>query len=135
MTGLICDELPKIKKLYETGEAQNYLLISNRKLSAIAQPKLTKFISGYTGMPIANVALVGSQYLDSCLEFFPDAKASLAINPLDSPLIVNPDDLANTIEGFREAVAAAMTDEDRSTPTPRTPMEFDLCPQNSSRFV
>jgi hypothetical protein len=57
------------------------------------------------------------------LELFPDAKASLAINPLDSPLIVNPDDLANTIEGFREAVAAATTDEDRSTPTPRTPME------------
>lgn len=123
MTGLICDELPKIKKLYETGEAQNYLLISNRKLSAIAQQKLTKFISEKTGMPIENVALAGSQYLDSCLELFPDAKASLAINPLDSPLIVNPDDLANTIEGFREAVAVAMTDEDRSTPTPRTPME------------
>lgn len=124
MTGLIPDELPKIKALYESGEAQNYLLISNRKLSGIAQQKLTKFISDQTGMHIGNVALAGSQQLDDWLELYPEAKASLDINPLNSPLIVSPDDLATVIEGFREALDVEATDEDRSTPTPRTPMKL-----------
>ncbi|MBL1435553.1 MAG: V-type ATPase subunit [Rhodobacteraceae bacterium] len=123
LTGLICEEIPKIKALYESGEAQNYLLISNRKLSGIAEPKLTKLISDLTGMPIENIALAGTQQLDDWLELFPDAKASLSINPLQSPLIVSPDDLADTIEGFREAVQVVTVDEDRSTPTPRTSLE------------
>lgn len=121
-TGLIYEEIPKIKALYESKEAQNYLLISNRKLSGDAERKLTKLISDQTGMPIENIALAGTQQLDAWLELFPDAKASLSINPLQSPLIVNPDDLANTIEGFREADLDASSDEDRSTPTPRTPL-------------
>lgn len=123
LTGLLCDEIPKIKALYESGEAQNYLLISNRKLSGIAEPKLTKLISDMTGMPLENVALSGTQQLDDWLELFPDAKASLSINPLQSPLIVDPNDLADTIEGFREAVQVVTVDEDRSTPTPRTSLK------------
>lgn len=122
-TGLICEEIPKVKVLYESGEAQNYLLISNRKLSGIAEPKLTKLISEKTGMPIENIALAGTQQLDAWLELFPGAKASLSINPLQSPLIVSPNDLADTIEGFIEAVQVVTVDEDRSTPTPRTSLE------------
>lgn len=122
-TGLICDEIPKIKALYESDEAQNYLLISNRKLSGVAEPKLTKLISEATGMPIGNIALAGTQQLDDWLELFPDAKASVSINPLLSPLIVSPDDLADTIEGLREALQIAKSDEDRSSPTPRTSLE------------
>ena len=120
MTGLVCDEILKIKALYDSKEAQNYLLISNRKLSAIAEQKITKLISDKTGLPIENVALAGTQQLDDWLELFPDAKSSLAINPLESPLIVNPDDLAHTIEGFGEALRVGLAEEDRSTPTPRT---------------
>lgn len=123
LTGLICDEIPKIKALYESGEAQNYLLISNRRLSGIAEPKLTKLISDITGMPLENVALAGTQHLDDWLELLPDAKASLSINPLQSPLIVSPNDLADTIEGFREAIQVVTVDEDRSTPTLRTSLE------------
>ena len=122
MTGLICDEIPKIKALYESGEAQNYLLFSNRKLSAISEQKITKFISGETGISVESVALAGTQQLDDWLELFPDAKSSLAINPLESPLIVDADDLAHTIEGFAEALLVGSPDEDRSTPTPRTPL-------------
>lgn len=122
VTGLIYDEIPKIKALYESGEAHNYLLVSNRKLSGLTEPKLTKLISDETGMPVHNVALAGTQHLDDWLALFPDAKASLSINPLDSPLIVNPDDLATVIEGLREAVLVTSSDEDRSVPTPRTPL-------------
>jgi len=121
-TGLICDEIPKIKALFESGEAQNYLLISNRKLSALAEQKITKFVSDMTGLPIGRVALAGTQQLDDWLELFPGAKSFLSINPLESPLIVNADDLAHTIEGFAEALSVKPSDEDLSTPTPRTPL-------------
>jgi hypothetical protein len=121
-TGLICDEIPKIKALFEAGEAQNYFLISNRKLSAITQRKITKFISDETGMPIQNIAIAGTQQLDGWLAFYPEAQSSISINPLEAPLIVDPDDLANAIEGFREALDNDLAEEDGSRPTPRTPL-------------
>lgn len=119
-TGLVCDEVPKIKKLVDSGEAQNYLLVSNRKLTAIAQQRISKFISENTGLPIDRIAIAGSQQLDDWMELFPDAKNFLSINPLESPLIVSPDDLAYTIEGFAQALSVPPSDEDKSTPTPRT---------------
>ncbi len=119
-TGIVFVETPKIKALYDSKEAQNYLLVSNRKLSAMAEQKITKQIAEETGLPIENIAIAGTQQLDDWLELFPDAKSSLSINPLDSPLIVDPDDLAHTIEGFSEALSVASGDEDKSTPTPRT---------------
>ena len=122
-SGIVYEEIPKIKALFEAGEIQSYLLISNRKLTALAEQKITKFISDQTGMPIDKVALAGTQQLDDWLELYPEVKSSLAINPLESPLIVNPDDLANTIEGFSEALKVGSEEEDRSTPTPRTPLE------------
>ena len=121
-SGLICDEIPKIRTLSKSGEVQNYLFVSNRKLSGITQPKLAKFISEQTSIPIGNVALAGIEQLDIWLELYLDVRKSLSINPLESPLIVNPDDLANTIEGLREAIKIVAPDEDRSTPKPRTPM-------------
>ncbi len=120
--GLICEEIPKIKMLYESGEAQNYILFSNRKLTAITEQKITKFISEETGVPDGHVALAGSQQIDDWLDLFPEAKSKLSINPLEAPLIVNPDDLAHTIEGFTEALSAKPAKGDESTPTPRTPI-------------
>lgn len=120
LTGLIFDEIPKIKALFESGEAQNYLLISNRKLTGLTEQKITKLISDETGMCRECVAIAGSQQLDDWMELFPDAKSSLSINPLETPLIVNPDDLAHTIEGFSEALRVESTEQDNSTPTSRT---------------
>lgn len=122
-TGVLFDELPRIKALVASGEAQNYLLVSNRKLSGIAQPKLVELIAAETGLAKASVAFLGSQQLDDLLELFPEAKSSLSINPLQLPLIVRPDDLADVIEGIKEAAQLASDEEDRSVPTPRTPLK------------
>lgn len=120
MTGLVCDEIPKIKALFDSGEVQNYLLISNRKLTAMAEQKITKLISNETGLTIESIALAGTQQLDDWLEHFSDVKSSLSLNPLESPLIVDADDLAHTIEGFAEALSVGSLDQDCSTPTLRT---------------
>lgn len=122
-TGILFDELPRIIALVAAGEAENYLVISNRKLSGIVQPKLVDLISSETGLDKASVAVLGSQQLDDLLELFPEAKSSVSINPLQMPLIVRPDDLADVIEGIKEAAQLVSEDEDRSVPTPRTPLK------------
>ncbi|NKX41772.1 hypothetical protein HGG71_09885 [Rhodobacteraceae bacterium R_SAG2] len=121
-TGIIFDELPKIQALVASGEAQNYLLVSNRKLSGLFQQKLVQLIADETGLENRNIAVLGTQQLDDLLELFPQAKASISINPLQTPLIVRPDDLADVIEGLKEAAQLTEADEDRSVPTPRTPI-------------
>ena len=119
-TGLLFDEIPRIKALVDSGEVNNYLLISNRKLTGLAEPKITQLISDETGLPIQNVAVAGTQQLDDWLELFPSAKSSLSINPLEAPLIVSPDDLALTIEAFSDALLGGAKDQDKSKPTTRT---------------
>lgn len=121
-TGVLFDELPRIQRLVASGEAHNYLLASNRKLSGIAQPKLVNLISDATGLDKEKIAVLGTQQLDDLLELFPAAKSSISINPLQMPLIVRPDDLADVIEGIKEAAQLTSAEEDRSVPTPRTPM-------------
>lgn len=121
-TGIVFDELPKIQALVRSNEAQNYLLVSNRKLSGLTQARLVQLIADETGLDKHNVAVLGTQQLDDLLELLPEAKASISINHLQAPLIVRPDDLAEVIEGFKEAVELGTTDEDRSVPTPRTSM-------------
>lgn len=122
-TGILFDELPRINALVAAGEAQNYLMISNRRLSGIVQPKLVDLISGESGLEKASIAVLGSQQLDDLLELFPEAKSSVSINPLQTPLIVRPDDLADVIEGIREAVQLKVEGGDHSVPTPRTPLK------------
>lgn len=123
-TGLILNEMPKIKALFDSGECQNYLLISNRKLSGITEQKITKLIVEKTGMSINNIAIAGIPQLDPWLDRYPDAITTLSINPLESPLIVDSDDLAQTIEGFVEALKTGDATEDTSTPTPRTALKL-----------
>jgi hypothetical protein len=121
-TGILFDEIPRIQKLVASGEAHNYLIASNRKLSGIAQPKLINLISESTGLNKDRIAVLGTQQLEDLLELFPAAKSSISINPLQMPLIVRPDDLADVIEGIKEAAQLTSVEEDRSVPTPRTPM-------------
>ena len=119
-TGLVFDELARIKALVSSGEAQNYLLISNRKLSGYSEHNITQCIASETGLPSERFGVVGTTLLDDLFELYPAALMSASLNPLESPLIVSPDDLANTIEGFSEALDVDAPDEDSSHPTIRT---------------
>ena len=80
-TGLIVDELPRLKALVDSGEAQNYLLISNRKLTGIAEERITKYLSEETNLPIERVNLAGTEQLDAWLAIYPEAVKNAAINP------------------------------------------------------
>lgn len=122
-TGVLPDELPRILEMIQAGELENYLVISNRKLTGIAHGKLESYLQAKTGLRPERLGFLGTSQLDDLLARFPDVRDRLDFRPLDRPLIVRPDELAETIEAFKDALAELDVPETKDLPTARTPFE------------
>ena len=97
---IILTEIEKIKKLKANGELDYYLLVSNRKLTGNADISIRKYISTETGIPIENVHIAGIEQLEMWLKQYPSVVDVAKIDPIDSPLNVSPDELAEIIEAL-----------------------------------
>ena len=102
-------ELPRIKNLRVSKGLDHYLLFSNRRLTGNTEPKLRAVISTECDLPGASVLLCGIEQLELWLKRFPQAADIANINPLDSPLIVSPDELAEVVEHLAEHLRNAST--------------------------
>lgn len=91
-------ELPRIKALVDSKQLDHYILFSNRKLTGNAESKLRKVISTSCGLAEESILLCGVEAIENWLKRFPDAARMANIDPVDSPLIVSPDDLAVLVE-------------------------------------
>jgi hypothetical protein len=91
-------ELPRIKKLRAANGVDHYILFSNRRLTGNAESKLRSIIAKECGLPESSVCLCGIEQLELWLKRFPQAADIAKIDPIDSPLIVSPDDLAEVVE-------------------------------------
>ena len=91
-------ELPRIKKLRTANGLDHYMLFSNRRLTGNAESKLRTVIAKAGGLPEASVYLCGVEQLEVWLRRFPQAADIAKVDPVDSPLIVSPDDLAEVVE-------------------------------------
>lgn len=120
-TTVIGEELPRIKRLREGGNLDHYMLFSNRRLSGNAESKLRAHIAAQVGIPELSVYLCGVEQLELWLKRFPDAARIADIDPVDSPLIVSPDDLAEVVE--RLASHMQTVPAPSSTPVARVPYE------------
>jgi ABC-3C protein len=118
---LIVDELVRVKNMVESGELQNYLVISNRKLTGITEGKLKNYFHQATGIELEQLGFAGSDQLDQWFSLYPDAKEVLNFRPLDRPLIVSPDDLAITIEAFNDVLGEINVSDTQDLPSARTP--------------
>lgn len=92
------EELPRIKKLRAANGLDHYMLFSNRRLTGNAESKLRAVIAKECGLPESSIMLCGIEQLEMWLKRFPEAARIAAIDPIDSPLIVSPDDLAEVVE-------------------------------------
>jgi hypothetical protein len=102
---VVVKEIPRIKRLFESGELHYYALFSNRKLTGNAQQDIVKYIAENTGVPEESIHLVGVEYLEQVLRLRPNIATALRIDPVDSPLNVSPDELAEVVEAFsKEAI-------------------------------
>lgn len=102
-------EMPRVRNLRFGGELDNYMIVSNRRLTGGAESKLRKVIAEACGIAEACVAILGTHDLDAYLKMYPDAAEQADVDPIDCPLIVSPDDLAEVVEALAASIDDAIT--------------------------
>jgi hypothetical protein len=113
--------VPRIKGLRDSKHLDHYMIFANRRLTGGAESDIRAHIATECGIPEASVMLCGLEQLEGWLKDFPDVPEKANLDPVDSPLIVSPDELSEVVQAFARhmdgAIAAA------TVPTPRTAYE------------
>jgi hypothetical protein len=115
-------EIPRIKKLRTNKHLDHYMLFSNRRLAGNAESEIREYIEKECDIPAASIYLCGLEQLELWLKRFPEIPSLANLDPVDSPLIVSPDDLAEVVQALArqaDAVSAMLDDP----PTPRVTYE------------
>ena len=99
------------------------MLFANRRLTANAENDIRAHISVECAIPVQSIHLCGLEHLELLLKRFPEVARLADLDPVDSPLIVSPDDLCEVVEAFarqKTSLSAALD----IPPTPRVPYEL-----------
>jgi len=115
-------EIPRIKKLRTNEQLDHYMLFANRRLAGNAESQIRSHIAQKCGIPEGSICLCGLEQLESWLKTFSEVPKLANLDPVDSPLLVSPDDLSEIVEALarqRSGVAAVLDDP----PTPRVSHE------------
>ncbi|MBL1352141.1 MAG: hypothetical protein COA61_002210 [Zetaproteobacteria bacterium] len=99
-TAQINKEILKVQELLKNKQLTNYVLFSNRKLTANKNEEILTEISSNTGLQKGNIHLIGIESLEQLLKRFPQATEIANLNVFDEPLKLTPEDLAEVIEAF-----------------------------------
>lgn len=119
---VIGKETPRIKNLRGSKQLDHYMLFANRKLTGNAESDITAHISKACGIPSSSIMLCGVEQIEGWLKEFPEVPALANLDPVDSPLIVSPDDLSEVVQALARHMKGAAQTLD-VPPTPRTPYE------------
>ncbi len=111
-SSVISKEEPRIRALTDAGEAENYILFSNRRLGGVTGPALVKRIAVSSGLPPQRVHVAGVEYIDDLIREFPEILALARIDPVDGPLLVSSFDLAEVILAIADELNATSPLED-----------------------
>lgn len=97
---VIGEEVPRIRKLRDAKQVDHYMLFANRRLAGNADQAITAHIAKECGLSEASVYLCGIERLELWLKEFPGVAKLAELDPVDSPLIVSPDELALVVQAF-----------------------------------
>ena len=106
-------EIPRIKKLREAKQLDHYMLFANRRLAGNAETEIRDYIASQCGIPASSIYLCGLEQLEIWLKRFPEVAREADLDPVDSPLIVSPDDLAEVVQALarqKDGVVALLDD-------------------------
>jgi hypothetical protein len=113
---VIAKEIPRIKKLREAKQLDHYILFANRSLAGNAETEIRAHIAKECSLPASSVYLCGVEQLERWLKRFPQAAKNADLDPIDSPLIVSPDDLAEVVQALaRQLEVLAVLQDDPPT--------------------
>lgn len=107
-SSIVSKEIKKIKLLKENNEIDHYIIFTNRKASGNAVPKIENKIISSTNIKTAH--LIGIDGIEKYLKAYPDIPINLDLSPVNMPLRVSPDEIAEVIlkisnnnDSFKEA--------------------------------
>ena len=106
-------EIPRIIRLRKAKELDHYMLFANRRLAGNAESEIRYHISSECAIPVSSIYLCGVEQLEIWLKTFGEVAKLADLDPIDSPLIVSPDDLAEVVQALARnntAVAAVLDD-------------------------
>lgn len=106
-------EIPRIRKLRAKKQLDHYMLFANRRLAGNAESEIRSYIARSCNIPEASVYLCGLEQLEIWLKTFPTVSKLANLDPVDSPLIVSPDDLAEVVQALarqKDGVSAVLDD-------------------------
>lgn len=115
---IIGKEIERVKKLKNDNKLDYYMLFSNRRLAGNAEDTIRLSIADSCEIDEASIFLCGIEQLELYLKTFPAIVRKADIDPIDSPLIVSPNDLAEVIQALApqiDSIEQIIDDE----PTPR----------------
>lgn len=116
---VLTKEIVRAKKLHDGRMLDNYLLYSNRFLTANANEALVQQLAAGIGISTENIHLCGVESLDEAFRAEPRLAQLAGINPLDGPLIVSSRDLAEVVEAITQGINFEFASTD-SRPVART---------------
>ncbi|KFL53455.1 ABC-three component system protein [Burkholderia pyrrocinia] len=93
-------EMPRIKKLRAAKQLDHYMLFGNRRLTGNTEAEIRDHIAEQCDIPISSIYICGVEQLELWLKRFPDVANEADLDPVDSPLIVSPDDLAEVVQAL-----------------------------------
>ena len=119
---VIGKEIPRIKKLKAAKQLDHYIVFANRSLTGNAESDIRAHLATACGLPEQSIMLCGLEALELWLKAFPEIATLARLDPLDSPLVVSPDELAEVVEALARHLDGAATIMD-APPSPRTSYE------------
>lgn len=93
-------EIYRIKKLRKAKQLDHYMLFANRRLAGNAETEIRDYISSQCDIPVFSIYLCGLEQLEIWLKRFPEVAKEADLDPVDSPLIVSPDDLSEVVQAL-----------------------------------
>lgn len=97
---VIGKEIVRIKKLRDGKQMDHYILFANRRLGGNTESVIRAHISKECGIPEESIYLCDIEQLERWLKIFSDVARLANLDPIDSPLIVSPDDLAEVVQAI-----------------------------------
>lgn len=119
---VIGDEVPRVRQLKADDELDHYMVFTNRRLTAGTEAAIRKHLSTACGMAETSIAMFGLDDLERLLKTFPGIADEADLDPVDSPLIVSPQDLAEVVEALAKH-RTAFSEVGDTPPTPRVSYE------------
>ncbi len=106
-------EISRITRLKRAMQLDHYMLFANRRLPANAETIIRSYIATTCSIPESSVYLCGSEQLELWLKRFSEIEKLADLDPIDSPLIVSPDELAEVVQALarNKAEVAAVLDD------------------------